>query len=48
MATHSNPVDREAWRATVHGVTKELGHKRVGHNLAAKQQYCLSPRFIAK
>ena len=41
-------MDRVAWRATVRGVTKELGHKRVGHNLAAKQQYCLSPRFIAK
>ena len=30
MATHSSilawriPMDREAWRATVHGVTKEL------------------------
>ena len=27
-----NPMDRGAWRATVHGVT------RVGHNLATKQQ----------
>ena len=26
-----NPVDRGAWQATVHGVT------RVGHNLATKQ-----------
>ena len=25
-----NPVDREAWRATAHGV------KRIGHNLATK------------
>ena len=25
-----NPTDREAWQATVHGVT------RVGHNLATK------------
>ena len=37
MATHSsilawgNPMDRGAWRATVHGVT------RVGHNLATEQ-----------
>ena len=28
-----NPLDRGAWRATVHGVTKELGH-----NLATKQK----------
>ena len=27
-----NPMDREAWRAAVHGVT------RVGHDLATKQQ----------
>ena len=27
-----NPMDREAWRATVHGVA------RVGHDLATKQQ----------
>ena len=27
-----NPMDRGAWRATVHGVT------RVRHNLVAKQQ----------
>ena len=26
-----NPMDRGAWRATVHG-----GHKRVGHELATK------------
>ena len=26
-----NPTDRGAWRATVYG-----GHKRVGHDLAAK------------
>ena len=37
MATHSsilawgNPMDRGAWRATVHGVT------RVGHNSATEQ-----------
>ena len=30
-----NPMDRGAWWATVHG-----GHKRVGHNLATKQQIC--------
>ena len=36
MATHSsvlaweNPMDREAWRATVHGVA------RVGHDFATK------------
>ena len=35
MATHSsillgNPMDRGAWRATVHGIT------RVGHDLATK------------
>ena len=29
-----NPMDREAWQATVHGVTKELR----GHNLTTKQQ----------
>ena len=28
-----NPMDRGAWWATVHG-----GHKRVGHDLATKQQ----------
>ena len=28
-----NPTNRGAWRATVHGVTK-----RVGHDLATKQQ----------
>ena len=27
-----NPMEREAWWATVHGITK------VGHNLATKQQ----------
>ena len=27
-----NPMDREAWLATVHGVT------RVGHNLATKER----------
>ena len=38
MATHStilawkNPMDRGAWQATVHGVT------RVRHDLATKQQ----------
>ena len=29
-----NPMDRRAWWATAHG-----GHKRVGHNLATKQQH---------
>ena len=29
-----NPMDRGAWRATVHG-----DGKRVGHNLATKQQH---------
>ena len=39
MAAHSsilgwgNPMDRRAWRATLHGVTK-----RAGPNLAMKQQ----------
>ena len=39
MATHfgilalENPMDRGAWKATVHG-----GHKRVGHDLGTKQQ----------
>ena len=28
-----NPMDRGAWRATVHGVTK-----KVGHSLVTKQQ----------
>ena len=28
-----NPLDREVWRATFYG-----NHKRVGHNLATKQQ----------
>lgn len=28
-----NPMDRGAWSATVHGVTK-----RIGHDLATKQQ----------
>ena len=28
-----NPTDKEAWRATVHG-----GHKRVGHNSVTKQK----------
>ena len=38
MATHwsilawENPMDRGAWRATVHGVA------RVGHDLVTKQQ----------
>ena len=31
-----NPMDRGAWQATVHGVTK-----RVGHNLVTKQQHKL-------
>ena len=30
-----NPIDRRAWWATVHEVSK-----RVGHDLAAKQQLC--------
>ena len=28
-----NPLDKGAWRATVHG-----GHERVGHDLVTKQQ----------
>ena len=28
-----NPMDREAWQATAHGVI------RIGHNLATKQQF---------
>ena len=40
VATHSNilpgnPIDRRAWWATVHEVSK-----RVGHDLVAKQQLC--------
>ena len=30
-----NPMDRGAWRSTVHGVTKELDT----HDLATKQQH---------
>ena len=30
-----NPMDREAWQATVHG---GYGHKRVEFNLVTKQQ----------
>jgi len=47
MATHSsilawknkNPMKREAWRATVHGVTG------IGHDLAAKPPPHLLPRY---
>ena len=43
MATHSsipcleNPMDRGAWQATVHGVS------RVGHNLVTKERERDSP-----
>ena len=35
-----NPMDRGAWKATVHGVA------RVGHDLVAKSSYILPRYFI--
>ena len=36
-----NPMDRGAWRATVHGIT------RVGHDLATKPQSVFLPSFYS-
>ena len=48
MATHSNilswenPIDRGAWQAMVHGVT------RVGHDLVTKQQHMYGDSLLKR
>ena len=34
-----NPMDRGAWRATVHGVPQSMGSQRVRHDLATQQYF---------
>ena len=33
-----NPIDRRAWRATVHGIVESMRSQRVRHDLATKRK----------